>query len=104
MNKDKELFRLDIHPAVRQSHGCVWEDLAHAVILQAADDYRSALAGETDEDEDVARECELFFLSGWFEALTDLDGRMLMDRIKRRWSNDQGRVRIQNKKSAMRKR
>ena len=44
------------------------EELANAIIIQACRDYR---------------ECESFFRSEWFGLLTNLDGVVLMQKIKR---------------------
>lgn len=61
----------------------IYEDLANAIILQAAKDYRMALkslkanprnrTAMADKDE-----IERFFRSGWFSVLTSVDGEMLI--------------------------
>lgn len=60
-----------------------YENLANAIILQAAKDYRMALkslkanprnrTAMSDKDE-----IERFFRSGWFSVLTSVDGEMLI--------------------------
>ena len=65
-----------------------WEDLANAIIIQAANDYTNTLhrlkkhpdnrllAGEQ-------RKIERFFSSTWFQILCPLDGRALIYRLRR---------------------
>lgn len=60
-----------------------YENLANAIILQAAKDYRMVLkslkanprsrTAKADKDE-----IERFFRSGWFSVLTSVDGEMLI--------------------------
>jgi hypothetical protein len=64
-----------------------YQDLANAIVLQAARDYRTALkilkrnprnesaAFEVDED-------ERFFRSPWFGVLTEVDGEYLIERMR----------------------
>lgn len=64
-----------------------YKQLANAVILQAVKDYRSALkrikmnptnkAAMAD-----AMECERFFRSDWYSALTSVDGEYLINRLR----------------------
>ena len=51
--------------------------LAEAIILQAIQDYRTCRS----RGEQVS--IERFFISGWFGALCDLDGEMILNRIKK---------------------
>lgn len=65
-----------------------FEDLANAIIVQAADDYRAACKRLKDHPGDRAAdamktECEQFFRSEWYEFLTDVDGEYLLDRLRR---------------------
>ena len=53
-----------------------YENLANAIILQAAKDYRLT------DDEQQLQEIERFFRSGWFETLCDLDGRALIWKLR----------------------
>jgi hypothetical protein len=63
-----------------------YENLANAVILQAVHDYRTALkalrmnpqnkAAKSDKDE-----IERFFRSQWYQALTTVDGEMLIRKL-----------------------
>lgn len=64
-----------------------YEQLANAIILQAVKDYRYALkrikmnpankAAMSD-----AMECERFFRSSWYSALTSVDGEYLINRLR----------------------
>lgn len=65
-----------------------YTNLANAVILQAAKDYRRALRRlkKTPWDKEAKRrkwECERFFLSDWFKILTSLYGDVLLDDLYR---------------------
>ena len=65
-----------------------YEKLAAAIVVQAAKDYKAALRQEargkvTPSTQGTIIECERFFESQWFEALSDLDGPVLMERIKK---------------------
>ena len=53
--------------------------LADAVILQAVKDYRKALKRDNRA---VKRECCRFFRSQWFKELTNIDGELLISKIK----------------------
>lgn len=64
-----------------------YENLANAIILRAVQDYRIALKKIKKHPNDVLiqariRECERFFLSQWFIELTNLDGKMLLKKLK----------------------
>lgn len=53
--------------------------LSNAIILQAVEDYRLALAGGAVGH---IKECETFFRSGYFALLTKLDGSALIQQIR----------------------
>lgn len=65
-------------------------DLAAAIIIRAANDYREAyskyLKARRKSKKDFYRlkmeECELFFRSSWFGVLADLDGEELIKKLK----------------------
>jgi hypothetical protein len=64
-----------------------YQKLVNAIIVQAADDYREAYKIlKNDYTDTKARktfmDCELFFVSKWFEQLTNLDGYDLLQRLK----------------------
>ena len=64
-----------------------YEDLAQAIILQVVKDYRDARRKMKRYPKDkeaklMIRDCESFFRSGWFAALTSVDGQMLLEKLK----------------------
>lgn len=65
-----------------------YEKLANAIVLLAAKDYRSALKrlkkypGDR-EAKAAALELERFFRSGWYSALTSVDGEYLIENIRK---------------------
>ncbi len=62
------------------------EDLSNAIVLQAVKDYRRALAGGSINGRDsksVIAECERFFRSEWFNSLTNIDCKYLMESIRK---------------------
>lgn len=64
-----------------------YERLANAIILKAVDDYRRALrklnrCGDDINALHIVREVERFFRSKWFADLCNLDGEILIDRLK----------------------
>ena len=64
-----------------------YENLANAIVKQAAKDWQSAMkrlrkkpgnkAAQAQRDE-----CEQFFRSDWFTVLTGVDGEFLMRKLK----------------------
>lgn len=56
-----------------------YELLAEAVILQAVKDYRKALKYD---ERGRKREIEKFFGSEYFRILTDVDGEMLIQKLR----------------------
>lgn len=56
-----------------------YELLAEAVILQAVKDYRKALKYD---ERGRKREIEGFFRSEYFRILTDVDGEMLIQKLR----------------------
>lgn len=64
-----------------------YENLANAIVLQAAKDYRKALkalhkypkskSAKADKDE-----LERFFRSQWYASLTSVDGEMLIRKLQ----------------------
>ncbi len=66
----------------------LYQDLANAIIVRAADDYRKALKKlKKDKDDIKAKstkdECERFFLSEWYMMLTNVDGNWLMKMLRK---------------------
>lgn len=63
-------------------------DLADAIIIKAAKDYRAALRRKRRNPGSVKaeysiREIERFFRSKWFTCLTDVKGEYLIERLKK---------------------
>ena len=54
-----------------------YEKLANAIIMQAVRDYRNSCSYQT------RCSIERFFRSDWFMVLTNLDGEMLIKRLKK---------------------
>ena len=54
-----------------------YQELANAIILQAVHEYRDTMNQKT------LSEIEAFFLSDWFEILTNIDGRDLLMKLRR---------------------
>ncbi len=64
-----------------------WENLANAIILQAVKDYREARKKlkKRPKNEDaklMVSDCEAFFRSEWFKALTNVNGEMLLKKLR----------------------
>ncbi len=58
-----------------------YEALANAIIKSAANDYMKEIKGQRRGSE--LKKLEEFFLSDWFTALTSVDGKWLMQELKR---------------------
>ncbi len=64
-----------------------WENLANAIILQAVEDYREARKKhkkrpKNEEAKLMIADCEAFFRSDWFTALTNIDGEALLRKLQ----------------------
>ena len=70
-------FNLD-NTSVIESMGS-YERLAYAIIIQAVKDYRRA---KRTENLGVLKECERFFGGSWFEVLTDIPGKLIIERLR----------------------
>ena len=57
-----------------------YKELAAAIVERAVLDYRASLMNQ-DKYERVS--LEKFFCSGWFDVLSDCDGKILMQMIRR---------------------
>ena len=65
-----------------------WQDLANAVIRQAAEDYRSCCAAlkrrpDLSVQAKHKRKLEDFFRSRWFRTLSEADGIEIMETIRK---------------------
>ena len=76
--KAREIDYVPIHEA--------YEHLAKSIIIQAITDYREILNNDRIKKLSKAKynkaELESFFLSEWFQLLTDMDGQRLINLIK----------------------
>ena len=73
--------------AVNKQTGNAYENLANAIIVQAAEDYRAALKKikAHPKNKDVINEAlriERFFRSGWYQRLTNVDGDFLIRKLQ----------------------
>ena len=64
-----------------------YESLANAIIVQAVKDYREALQRldrhpEKNDYKAEVKSLERFFCSSWYQILTDLDGNLLMRKVR----------------------
>lgn len=64
------------------------ERLVQQIVKQAVYDWRNAkrrLRKKPNNPDLLATvsECECFFLSGWFNTLTDLDGRLFLEKLRK---------------------
>ena len=65
-----------------------YTELANAIVIQAAKDYRKALKTlkrypRYEPAKAVVAEVEEFFRSDWYRMLTSVDAEMLMTKIRR---------------------
>lgn len=56
-------------------------NLSAAIVRQAAHDWMKA-AKKTHGRSRIMEECESFFRSGYFQAITGLDGEYVLDRLR----------------------
>lgn len=73
---------------VTEDEDFAWEELANAVVFQAALDWREArdrLSRNPHDKQALAmrRETEAFFLSEYYMHLTEVDGDYLLERLRR---------------------
>lgn len=57
-----------------------YKELVAAIVERAVLDYRAAL---TNQNKYERVSLEKFFCSGWFDVLSDCDGKVLMQMIRR---------------------
>ena len=72
---------------MRENTSDPYENLANAVVIKAAKDHRRAVSAlrrnnNSERAKYMLNETERFFLSDWFTVLTDLDGDVLMTKIR----------------------
>ena len=65
-----------------------YERLANAIIVQASKDYMTSLRkkkrnpGSASAEHNI-NECERFFRSGWYQALTFVNGEYLITKLRK---------------------
>lgn len=64
-----------------------YESLANAIILLAVRDYRTASKKQKKHPKNkdaklIVEDCERFFRSDWFTALTSVDGELLIKKLQ----------------------
>ena len=72
---------------LREDDRFVWEEIANAIIIQAAEDWRTAMRHIRNHPRSMAarnriRETEEFFFSEYYMLLTTYDGHTLLRRLK----------------------
>ena len=68
-----------------------YEELANAIIIQAAKDYRAALRGHRVVGKTpygTIKDCEKFFKSEWFKILSKADGCLLMSKLRKEYEDE----------------
>lgn len=65
-----------------------YKELCTAIIVQAVKDWKQSLTYVRRHPNAIAafetkRECEEFFLSDWFAMLTEIDGKWLLDSLRK---------------------
>lgn len=74
-----------------------YTDLANAIVVQAANDYRSALKGNDVEGKppkSVLIELECFFRSDWYRMLTKVDPEYLMKQLRKEHRENMRKERV----------
>ena len=67
-------------------------DLTNAIVKQAADDYRKALAAKAykhSTPQKIIEEIERFFRSRYFELLTDVKGDFLIEKLREEYRENE---------------
>lgn len=72
-------------------------ELANAIVIQAANDYRAAAIKLKKNPDDVnawkmKRECVRFFNSKWCRELTNADPKKILEQLKKEDKNDEKEI------------
>lgn len=59
--------------------------LADAIVIQACQDYRSAIRGKCKNPNVMIHDIMSFFESEWYKQLTDIDYQYLVDKMNDEW-------------------
>lgn len=93
--------RIDIDNNRQSGINRGFENLANAIVLQAALDYRRILRGKKviyDGRQQVTKkELEDFFHSGWCQLLTKIDGKTIINRLEQKYENERKSKRRKSK-------
>lgn len=71
-----------------------YQDFANAIVKKAADDYRNALKGKgynKKSPKKVIAEVEKFFLSQYFEMLTEVKGEYLIEKLREEYEEERNK-------------
>ena len=88
-----------------QKFDCGYEELAQAIVIQAADDYRQSYFSilENPRDKDARSEVEAigrFFLSDWYRMMTRVDGAFLMGKLRTEVEHKFKRIKAKKQREA----
>ena len=66
----------------------LYDKLANTIVMQAVRDWRFSVRKlkkrpRYNPAREMRDECERFFLSGWFVALTNVDGNVILNELKK---------------------
>ena len=61
-----------------------YRELANAVVIQAVKDWREAAAHpRSQKAKETLAECEAFFRSDWCMLLSNMDGKVILEKLRR---------------------
>ena len=72
----------------------VWQDLANAIVIQAANDWRNAVKRLRLDINDIAArkmvtECNTFFKSNWCSLLSGGQGEFILEKLRQEAVDDE---------------
>lgn len=75
---------MQVQPTINEDG---FSNLANAIILQAVSDYRNVLKKQKNypcsiENNKMKSDVERFFRSRWYSELTNIDGKMLISKLR----------------------
>ena len=60
-------------------------NLANGIVNQACTDYRAAIRGQCEQPDKMLKEVMGFFKSDWYDQLTKIDYRYLIEKLDKEW-------------------